>query len=188
MQAAQYYMQYDKVVDVSAFMLDIDSRCHSAMGQDDSDDLNEAADEVQLEHENEKRSLSKRTETVLKESTEGSGLKQFEGLVLPSSRSCLQRKTFCVGIASSGEEGEEDPKERQRKARSLVQDESAGERWAGPTRKAWNTSWSKWRQTWRPVAHTSRPGRSRSGPKGCTKSVVWSSSWRVAARRLERVD
>ena len=71
MQAAQHHMQYDKVVDVPAFMLDIDRRCHSAMGQDDSDELNEAADEVQLEHENEKRSLSKRTETVLKESTEG---------------------------------------------------------------------------------------------------------------------
>ena len=94
MQAAQHHMQHDKVVDVSAFMLDIDPRCHSAIGKDDSDQLNEAADEVQLEHENEKKRLPKRTETVFKESTEGSDLKQFELLVLPSSRSCLQRKTI----------------------------------------------------------------------------------------------
>ena len=70
-QGVQHYMQHDKEVDVRAFMLDADELCQSAIGQDDSDELNEAADEVQLEHENDKRSLSKRTETVLNESTEG---------------------------------------------------------------------------------------------------------------------
>ena len=34
--------------------------------------------------------------------------------------------------------------------------ESAGQRWARPTRKAQATSWSKRRQTWGPVDHTSQ--------------------------------
>ena len=39
---------------------------------------------------------------------------------------------------------------------------------------------SRWRQTWRPVAHTSRPRQRRSksltGPKTCARSAEWSSS------------
>ena len=46
------------------------------------------------------------------------------------------------------------------------------------TRKAHQeVSWSKWRQTWRQVAHTSKPQWTRSGPKSCEKSVGWSSFW-----------
>ena len=39
---------------------------------------------------------------------------------------------------------------------------------------------SRWRQTWRPVAHTSRPRQRRSksltGPRTCARSAEWSSS------------
>ena len=42
---------------------------------------------------------------------------------------------------------------------------------------------SRWRRTWRPVAHTSRPRQERSelrsGPKTCVRSAEWSSSWCV---------
>ena len=43
---------------------------------------------------------------------------------------------------------------------------------------------SRWRQTWRPVAHTSRPRQRRSksstGPKTCARSAEWSSYWCAA--------
>ena len=48
---------------VPACMLDTDDLCHPAIGQEDSDELNEAADDDQLEHENNKRRLPKQTET-----------------------------------------------------------------------------------------------------------------------------
>ena len=42
---------------------------------------------------------------------------------------------------------------------------------------------SRWRLTWRPVAHTSRPRQRRSeswiGPKICERSAEWLSSWCV---------
>ena len=62
---------------------------------------------------------------------------------------------------------------------------------------------SRWRLTWRPVAHTSRPRQRRSeswiGPKTCARSAEWSSSLvrrerkldvkaDVAVRRLERLE
>ena len=77
-------------------------------------------------------------------------------------------------------------------------EETAGARKTRRTRKAQELSWSKWRQTWRQVAHTSRPQWTRSGPKSCARSVGWSSFWcngkenstsrRLAARRLERLE
>ena len=40
-QGVQHYMQHDKEMDVRAFMLDADELCQSAIGKDDSDQLNE---------------------------------------------------------------------------------------------------------------------------------------------------
>ena len=129
---------------------------------------------------------------------------RFKDLVLPSSQSCLcvsiassdeggdeagdgstegwtemkkrGRKKPTKKSASSSDLEEEELKQ-QAEATSLVQGETAGVRKTKLTRKAQEVSWSKWRQTWRQVAHTSRPQWTRSGPKSYARSVGWSSFW-----------
>ena len=130
---------------------------------------------------------------------------RFKDLVLPSSQSCLC--VSIASSDEGGDEdgarkyrgmdrGEEKRKEgnrrrgawplatKRRKCSSNKQrpevsskGENTGVRKTRLTRKAWEASWSKWRQTWGPVAHTPRPRWTRSGPKSCTRSVRWSSSW-----------
>ena len=60
----------------------------------------------------------------------------------------------------------------------------AGVKWAGlvkDTRQGKISICSRWRLTWRPVAHTSRSRQRRSesriGPQNCVRSAEWSSSW-----------
>ena len=77
-------------------------------------------------------------------------VERFSDLILPSSQSCL-----CVSIASS--DGEEEELKQQAEGTSLVQGENTGVRKTRLTRGSREVSWSKWRQTWGPVAHTPRP-------------------------------
>ena len=91
-------------------------------------------------------------------------VERFSDLVLPSSQSCL-----CVSIASS--DGEDEELKHQAEATSLVQGENTGERKTRLTRRSREASWSKWRQTWVPVAHTPRPLWTRNGTKSYVRSV-----------------
>ena len=59
----------------------------------------------------------------------------------------------------------------QAETRSLGQGEIASMRKMKLTRRSREASWSKWRQTWGPVAHTPRPRWTRDGTKSCGRSV-----------------
>ena len=99
--------------------------CHFAIGEDDSDELNEPADEKDhsgsdqggwLERENKKRRISNQSETVFEgpslecKGSEGSDPKRFEDLVLPYSQS--RRK---------GEDAPLDEAEKEQAMDNLVQ-------------------------------------------------------------------
>ena len=78
------------------------------------------------------------------------------------------------------------PSGRQTKSTVSSKRESVRVKWTRlvkSTRQGKISICSRWRLTWRQVAHTSRPRQKRSeswiGPKICEKSAVWSSSWCV---------
>ena len=82
-------------------------------------------------------------------------VERFGDLVLPSSQSCL-----CVSIASSdgsGDEADGEEENNKQRARVSSKGENIGARKTRLTRRSREASWSKWRQTWGPVAHTPRP-------------------------------
>ena len=79
--------------DVAAFMLDTDDPCNSAVGQDDSDKLNE-----ELARENMKRKADKKA-------ANGSDRERFKDMVLPPSQPCFNAGE--CSIASSDERRDE---------------------------------------------------------------------------------
>ena len=166
---------------VPAFMLDTDGLCLLATGQDGSVELNEAADDDRLQHENKRRRLPKLIEAVFesrstecKEVADGLDFERFEDLVLPPSQSCFdpvesleearddgrEGKTLIANVAS-GDEVEDDAEEEQAMTRSSSEGGSPDKRWPGLTRKALGASWSSgakhrgWRLT--PPGHV-EPG------------------------------
>ena len=76
--------------DVTEFMLDTDDPRHSAVGQDDSDELNE-----ELARENMKRTPKK--------AANGSDRERFKDLVLPSSQSCFTAAECSMLPVTKGE-------------------------------------------------------------------------------------
>ena len=95
----------------------------------------------------------------------------------------VMRKEAASNMALSEEEGQE-----QTEARSLGQGRERG----CEEDDAREAIWSKWRQTWGPVAHTPRPRWTKNGTKNSARSVrrerKLDVKTDVAASRLERLE
>ena len=120
-------------------------------------------------------------------------VERFSDLVLPSSQSCL-----CVSIASS--DGEEEELKQQAEGTSLGQGgRTQVRRKTRLTRRSRKASWSRWRQTWGPVAHTHQATMDQGWDKELreirrmieflvNRERKLDIKTDVAARRLERLE
>ena len=85
----------------------------------------------------------------------------------------FKQKQMSVGASGSCAESQGEEEQEDRKiGGSLGQGrECEAMRKMKLTRRSREAGWSKWRQSWGPVAHTPRPRWTRNGTKSCARSV-----------------